>query len=132
MSDRLTRHPEKVSRRDFARQVAMATAAAAVLPASILPAAAEAAAPPQAATTSKALSPEAQAEVEQKYQAILRQYGSRLSAEQRKDIHRLLVEGQPALEKLRAFSLENSNEPATLFNPFFGRLPPHRSRREAR
>ncbi len=132
MSDPASKQSGDVSRREFARQAAMAAAAAAVLPANVLPAAADPPPPPQTAKAPKALSPEAQAEVEEKYQAILRQYGSRLTAEQKRDIHRLLREGQPALEKLRAFPLENSNEPATVFVPVFGQPPARRARREER
>jgi hypothetical protein len=123
MSEPLRSQSEEVSRREFARQMALAAAAAAILPASLLPAPAEAAEPPQAAAPAEPLSAEARAEVEEKYQAILRQYGSRLSDEQKKDIHRLLAEGQPGLEKLRAFPLENGNEPATVFIPYAGNLP---------
>ncbi len=133
MSDSSGRQSEEVSRRDFARQVALAAATAAIVPASFLPAPGNATEPPpQSDTASKTLSPEARAEVEEKYQAILREYGSRLNQEQKKDIHRLLIEGQPALEKLRAYPLENSNEPATVFVPYAGKLPIHRLAREGR
>jgi len=125
---------KKFTRREFAREAALVTAAAAILPASVVPSAwaAAEAAPAQAAPETKPLSAEAQAEVEAKYQAILRQYGSRLSDTQKKDIHRLLTEGQPSLEKLRGYSLENSNAPATIFFPYRGELPLHRAARKGR
>jgi hypothetical protein len=108
-----------ISRRDFARRAALAAATAAAMPAGLFApaAAALALAQPQQAPAPTKLSPEVQAEVEEKYQALLRQYGGRLSAEQKADAHRLLVEGQEGLEALRAFPVENSDPPATIFRP---------------
>src|SRR5208337_4579638 len=67
--------------------------------------------PPQAPTE---LSPELKAEGELKYQWIIQRYGSRLSAEEKKDVYRLVMEGQKPLAAFRAFPLENSNMPATV------------------
>jgi hypothetical protein len=108
-----------ISRRDFARRAALAAATAAAMPAGLFApaAAAPALAQPQQAPAPTKLSPEVQAKVEEKYQALLRQYGGRLSAEQKADAHRLLVEGQEGLEALRAFPVENSDPPATIFRP---------------
>jgi hypothetical protein len=61
------------------------------------------------------LSPTAKAEVEMKFSAILRKYGSRLDEDQKKDILRQLAEGQEGLEKMRAFALGNGDQPATVF-----------------
>jgi hypothetical protein len=61
------------------------------------------------------LSPSARAEVEMKFASIVRKYGSRLNAEQQKDIRRSLAEGQEGLEKMRAFVLDNGDQPATIF-----------------
>ena len=60
------------------------------------------------------LSPAAQAEVEMKVGSIFRKYGSRLSAEQKTDIRRVMAETQDGLEKMRAFVLENGDQPATV------------------
>lgn len=101
-----------ISRRDFARHAALA-ATVAVLPGRFL--AQPSSAPPQAAPAEKPkLSPEAQAEVHAKIEAIMRKRGSRLSEEQKKDVRRLVTEGQASLENLRAFALENSDQPATV------------------
>src|SRR3954452_7332535 len=132
--DRLLRHPlpsarlrgaimsvpKNISRRDFAVSAALATAAIAAVPADLLAQekpAAEAAKPetPQPPKLSAA----SQAEVEERYAAILRKYGSRLSEEQKKDVHKSLISQQQGLDQIRAFPLENSDEPATVFNPVF-------------
>lgn len=75
--------------------------------------------PPEAAdektrTAMAKLSPAAQAEVEAKIASIFRKYGNRLSDEQKADIRRAMAESQDGLEKMRAFVLENGDEPATV------------------
>lgn len=60
------------------------------------------------------LAPAAQAEVEAKVGSIFRKYGSRLSDERKADIRHAMAESQDGLEKMRAFVLENGNEPATV------------------
>jgi len=60
------------------------------------------------------LSPAAQAEVEAKVASIFRKYGTRLSDEQKADIRRAMAESQDGLEKMRAFVLENGDQPATV------------------
>jgi hypothetical protein len=104
-----------ISRRDFARRAAVAAAAMAALPSELLPALAGSAALPAFPPLDEPkLSPESQAEVDEKIQAILRKYGGRLSDDQKKDIHRLVTEGQKPLETLRAYKLDNSDQPATV------------------
>ena len=61
------------------------------------------------------LSPSGKAEVEMKFASIIRKYGARLNDEQKTDIRRQLAEGQDGLEKMRAFVLDNSDQPATVF-----------------
>ena len=61
------------------------------------------------------LSPAAQAEVEAKVSSIFRKYGSRLNDQQKADIRRAMAETQEGLEKMRAFALENGDQPATVF-----------------
>jgi hypothetical protein len=108
----------KLSRREFARQAALAATTAVVVPSTLL--SQETApkpsptpgAPPQ---SSPPLSPELQAEGELKYQWIIQNYGSRLSEEEKKDVHRLVMEGQKPLAAFRAFPLDNSDQPATVF-----------------
>lgn len=65
-----------------------------------------------------ALPASAQAEVEMKANNLFRKYGSRLNHEQKTDIRRILAETQDGLEKMRAFALENGDQPATVFRPY--------------
>ena len=64
------------------------------------------------------LSPGAQAEVEMKAASIFRKYGDRLSDEQKADIRRIMAESQEGLEKMRAFKLENGDQPADAFRAY--------------
>ena len=64
------------------------------------------------------LSASAQAEVEMKVASIFRKYGDRLSEEQKADIRRIMAESQEGLEKMRAFKLENSDQPADAFRAY--------------
>jgi hypothetical protein len=64
------------------------------------------------------LSASAQAEVEMKVASIFRKYGERLSDEQKADIRRIMAESQEGLEKMRAFKLENSDQPADAFRAY--------------
>jgi hypothetical protein len=61
------------------------------------------------------LSAEAVAEAEARAAEILRRYGTKLTDEQKADIGRLAREAQAQLEPLRAFPLDNHDEPATAF-----------------
>jgi len=64
------------------------------------------------------LSASAQAEVEMKIASIFRKYGDRLSDEQKADIRRIMAESQEGLEKMRAFKLENGDQPADAFRAY--------------
>jgi len=64
------------------------------------------------------LSSSAQAEVAMKANNLFRKYGSRLNDKQKTDIRRILAETQDGLEKMRAFALENGDQPATVFRPY--------------
>ena len=73
----------------------------------------------EAATKAMAkLSASAQAEVEMKVASIFRKYGDRLSEEQKADIRRIMAESQEGLEKMRAFKLENGDQPADGFRAY--------------
>jgi hypothetical protein len=64
------------------------------------------------------LSPQAQAEVEMKVTEIFRKYGDKLSDEQKADIRKIMAETQEGLEKMRAFALENGDQPADAFRAY--------------
>ena len=53
-------------------------------------------------------------EVRIKIQSILRKHSDRLSEAQKADIGRLVEEGQKSLEALRAFPLDNSDQPGNI------------------
>ena len=131
----------RISRREFARRAALASAVATVAPEAAIatPAApsnerANVAAadfggrlshptsnvPPQAADLPK-LSPEGHAEVEARIQSIFSQYGTRFADAQKADIRRLCNLAQPPLDRLRAYALENGDGPALYLKPLLER-----------
>ena len=67
------------------------------------------------------LSPESQAEVDSRIEAIFAQYGKRFSDEQKGDIRRLCAVAQPPLDRLRAYALENGDGPALYLKPLVER-----------
>jgi len=131
----------RISRREFARRAALASAVATVAPA-VAVAAPEVAsnehpnvaaadfrgrlseptssASQQAADLPK-LSPEGHAEVEARIQSILSQYASRFSDAQKADIRRLCALAQPPLDRLRAYALENGDGPGLYLKPLLER-----------
>jgi hypothetical protein len=117
-----------IGRREFAFGAAAVATTALIRHADALAQTESASQQPQAATplqqqikTAMAkLSPQAQAEVEMKVASIFRKYGDKLSDEQKLDIRRVMAEGQEGLEKMRAFVVENDDQPATVFHPYRG------------
>ncbi len=118
-----TAKPCGISRREFARRAAIASAMASVAPGAAL--ASPAAAPSPAALQQPAdmpkLSPESHAEVEARIQAIFGQYGGRFSEQQKADLRRLCALAQPPLDRLRAYALENGDNPALYLKPLVER-----------
>ena len=113
-----------ISRREFARRAALASAAASLTPAELLtktPAATTTTAPSAQTSGVPKLSPESQAEADSRVQAIFSQYGSRLSDAQKADLQRLAAEGQAVLNRLRAFSTDNADGPALYLKPLMER-----------
>jgi hypothetical protein len=107
-----------ISRREFARRAAFVSAAASLSPAGLLAGnSAAAVAPPLQTQSGPKLSPESQAEMESRLQAVFAQYGSRLSDTQKSDLRRLAAEGQAALDRLRAYPTDNSDGPALYLKP---------------
>lgn len=97
-----------ISRRAFTRRAAFAAAAAAALPSNLIAA-------PQAASQTDAAPPAAgQADIDATVQAIFRRYGDQLSDAQKTDIRRLVTEGQKPLQALRAFPLDNADQPGNV------------------
>ena len=108
-----------LSRREFAKAAALTTAAV-MVPVELI---AQQEKPASEATKSEAspqtpkLSAQSQAEADLAYETLMRKYGQRVSEEQKRDIKRLVNAQQGALDKLRAFSVINGDEPATVFKP---------------
>jgi hypothetical protein len=136
--------PGGISRREFARRAALASAVAAVAPAAAISTpsaplsehanvaaadrrerlsepASNTALPEQQAADLPKLSPESHAEVEARIQSILTQYGGRFSDAQKADIHRLCAVAQPPLDRLRAYALENGDGPGLYLKPLVER-----------
>ena len=112
--------PSRISRREFARRAALASAAASIASANALATPAVPALPAQASDLPK-LSPEGHAEVEARIQSIFSQYGSRFSDVQKADIRRLCNLAQPPLDHLRAYATENGDGPGLYFKPLLER-----------
>src|ERR1700730_14161780 len=136
--------PLSLSRREFARRAALASALATVAPAAALttttspqpnePAPVAAAdrrgrlsepsskvAPEQQPADTAKLSPESRAEVEARIQTILGQYGTRFSDAQKSDLRRLCALAQPPPDRLRAYALDNGDAPALYLKPLVER-----------
>jgi hypothetical protein len=112
-----------LSRREFARSVALGTAATLLPLPNILPSSAAAA--PVAAAQNSAdtpnLSSQSQAEAEARYQAIVAQYPDRFSDAQKIDLKRLCIFVQPALDHIRAYTIANGDLPALYLKPLVDR-----------
>ena len=114
-----------ISRREFARRAALASAMASFAPASAVNSVNSAVpATPQTlppANTPR-LSPEGQTEADARLQTILAQYGTRFSEDQKADLKRLCLLAQPPLDRLRAYNLENADGPALYLKPLVERV----------
>jgi hypothetical protein len=103
-----------LSRREFARRAAGGAAATSTMLLSFpdLAGAASPALPRQLAAEVAKLSPQSQAEADARYQTILVQYPDRFSDTQKTDLKRLCFALQPQLDRLRAWPIANSDQPA--------------------
>ena len=111
-----------LSRREFARHAAMLSATASIVPAGVmLEAPAQAVAAGQAQETGPKLSAEGQAEAEARYQQILSLYGDRFDEEQKTSLKKMCSELQQALERIRAYPLDNGDTPALYLKPLVER-----------
>jgi len=111
-----------ISRRQFARRAAVLSASASIVPAaSVFADSLQTPPAQQPVETHSNLSPESQAEAEARYQQILSQYGSRLSAEEKASLREMNLVTQTSLDKVRAYSLENGDAPALYLKPLVER-----------
>jgi hypothetical protein len=133
--------PAAISRREFARRAAVASAVASIAPCAAVAAHGATAAPSAARSNSQdppspappavapqnppangpRLSAESHSEADARFQAILVLYGSRFSNEQKNDLHRLCAVVQPSLDHIRAYKIENGDGPALYLKPQYER-----------
>ena len=119
-----TKNGSAISRREFARRAAFVSAAASLSPAGLLTgesSSTAATAPPLQTPSGPKLSPESQAEMESRLQAVFAQYGSRLNDAQKADLRRIAAEGQAGLDRLRAYKTENGDGPGLYLKPLVER-----------
>jgi hypothetical protein len=112
-----------LTRRRFAFGAAAAATTALILPVEAIGQAPVQGAPPsslekQAEDAMVKLPPQAQAEAQMKIGEVFRKYGDKLTAEQKADIRKVIAETQDGLEKMRAFALENGDQPAAVFRAY--------------
>ena len=112
-----------LSRREFTRWAALGTAATSTMLFSLpdLAAAGPTTLPTQLPSDASKLSPQSQAEAEARYQSILAQYADRFSEAQKADLKRLCFALQPQLDRLRAWPVANSDQPALYLKPLVER-----------
>ena len=117
----MSKSEKRYSRRDFARKAALLSVAA---PLTGVPAAANppdidfgADEQPKLPADFPKLSERSRAEVEERHQAILKQYGEHLSKEQKNDLKRLCFLAQPPLDHLREYAVKNGDSPALYLKP---------------
>lgn len=115
-----------ISRREFALRAALASAAGALAPIdSVLSAHSAHSVPPRGSSQESAealtLSSESRAEADARYESIVKEYGHRFSGDQKKDLRRLSHSLQAQLDRLRVFSVQNSDSPALYLKPIVER-----------
>jgi hypothetical protein len=113
---------KSLSRREFARRAALGTAATSTMLFSLPDlAAGPTTLPTQLPSDASKLSPQSQSEAEARYQSILAQYADRFSEAQKADLKRLCFALQPQLDRLRAWPVANSDQPALYLKPLVER-----------
>jgi hypothetical protein len=110
-----------ISRREFARRAAIVSAVSLMPPGTLQAGSAVAQPLPQQPPEIPSLSPETQAEAEARFQAILAVYGARFSDAQKLELRRLCFLGQPPLDRLRSYPIENGDAPALYLKPLMER-----------
>ncbi len=67
------------------------------------------------------LSDQSRAEVEARYESIVKQYSGRFNDQQKAELRRLSFLAQPALDNLRAYTIHNGDSPALYLKPLVER-----------
>jgi hypothetical protein len=102
-----------ISRRKFATNALLTTAAATFAAASTT----ATATPSQSPTTAPALSEASQSESALRLQTIVTIYGTRFSDDQKAALKKICNSMQSSLDRLRAYKTENSDDPALHLKP---------------
>jgi len=117
----MSKNEKRYSRRDFARKAALfsvaAPLAAGTAGASNPDSGIGADEQPKLPADFPKLSDRSRAEVEERHQAILKQYGEHLSKDQKNDLKRLCFLAQPPLDHLREYAVKNGDSPALYLKP---------------
>lgn len=107
-----------MTRREFAKRAAFAGAAATFVPTEVLPQAPAPAPPP---SSPPELTPASKSEADSRVQTILALHANRFSESQIADLRKISASTQSSLDRLRAYKIENSNEPALYLKPLVER-----------
>lgn len=119
--------PEKrpgISRREFAKRAALASAAGTLVSASPLLGVESRDlpfAPQEASLTLPKLAPQSQAEADARLDSILREYPGRFSEDEKRDLRRLSYVIQQPLDRLRSYTIANGDAPALYLKPIVER-----------
>ena len=112
---------KKLSRREFAQRAAVLSVAVPFLPANSTLAQQPTTPIPAPQSNEPKLSPEGQKESDARYQAIISTFGDRFSEQEKTTVRTLCVFLQPSLEHVRAFHLDNGDNPALYLKPLVER-----------
>jgi len=108
-----------LTRREFATTALLSTAAATLV---AIPTPAQTpATPATSALAAQTLSPQSAQESDLRVSTILSLYPDRFSAGQKTDLHKISASTQQALDHLRAYQVQNSDEPALHLKPLIER-----------
>lgn len=113
-----------LSRRNFARCATIGAAMSVGVPGSgteIFRVSGSLDEPEQVPAETAKLTPQSLTEGEARYQAILQQYGGRFSDAQRADIRRLCMAAQQSLDAVRAYPIDNAEQPGLYLKPLVER-----------
>ena len=110
------------SRREFARRAALLSigaplAAANPVSGASFPSVSDDQQLPNLPPNFPKLSDQSRAEVEARYEAIVKQYSGRFSDQQKAELRRLSFLAQPPLDNLRAYQIHNGDSPALYLKP---------------
>jgi hypothetical protein len=113
------------SRREFARRAALLSIGAPLAAAAPLSVGVSVAADdqqlPKLPPNFPKLSDQSRAEVEARYDSIVRQYSGRFNDQQKTELRRLSFLAQPPLDNLRAYTIHNGDSPALYLKPLVER-----------